>query len=169
MRMNTETTGMNAGTDAVLRHSDITSSTLDSFYRAYNGLGYGFFESVYANALQLELESSGLRVEREVPVEVWYRGRSVGKYRADFVIDRCVVLELKAGHSIDATARMQLLNYLRCTDLEVGLLLHFGPRPGFHRIIHTKNAGRDDANPRSSRPFPRSSASPLFEPGRDDR
>lgn len=126
----------------MLEHHELTRPTIGAFYRVYDGLGYGHFEAVYGAALEMELREVGLPFRREAPVEVWYRGRVVGNYRADFVVDDRVVIELKATHALDVSARRQLFNYLKSSDMSVGLLLHFGPTARFHRIVHTRNGGR---------------------------
>ena len=124
-----------------LLHEDITRAIIAAFYRVYNQLGYGFLESVYAAALAIELAGMSLTAERERCVEVWYCGDVVGSFRADLIVQGKVVVELKATERLDGFATRQLHNYLRCSDLEVGLVLHFGPRPSFHRVVHEK--GRD--------------------------
>jgi GxxExxY protein len=121
-----------------LLHEDITRAIIAAFYRVYNQLGYGFLESVYSAALAIELADSGLTVERERGVEVRYRGHAVGSFRVDLIVQGSVVVELKATERLDGFATRQLHNYLRCSDLEVGLVLHFGPRPSFHRVVHEK-------------------------------
>lgn len=129
----------------MLEHEDLTRRIIGAFYRAYDRLGYRHLEAVYGGALEIELRELDLPVWREAPIDVWYRGQVIGKYRADFLVDAKVVLELKSTHAVDETARRQLLDYLKCSDLSVGLLLHFGPSARFHRIVHTRNAGRDEA------------------------
>lgn len=120
---------------SLLTDGDLTGRIINVFYRAYDELGYGFVEKVYANTLAIELACAGIAFEREVPVDVYYKGQKVGHYRADFVIERRIVLELKACRAVDDADRRQLLNYLRATSLELGLLLHFGPKPAFKRLI----------------------------------
>ena len=90
---------------------------------------------MYRNALAYELEKRGVACAREVPVEVWYKGQKIGHFRADLVVEQCIVLEVKASKSVDDADRRQLLNYLRATQLELGLLLHFGPKAAFQRLI----------------------------------
>ena len=129
----------------MLLHELVTKQILGAFYRVYNTLGYGFLESVYANAMCVELTRRGLACEREAQVAVHYQGVVVGRYRTDLLVHRSVVLELKASPVLDPGARQQLLNYLRATDLEVGLLLHFGPRPSFQRVL-ASNSRRPHAS-----------------------
>src|SRR3954466_12509439 len=113
-----------------LLHGAVTRAVVGAFYAVYNELRYGFLESVYRDALVLELRSRGLRAEIEAPIAVRYKQSEVGHFRADILVEGRVVVELKACASVGGTERQQLLNYLRGTGLEVGLLLHFGPRPG---------------------------------------
>lgn len=112
----------------------LTHGTIGAFYEVYNNLRHGFFESVYAEALSRELVSRGMRVEREVPLHVRYKGEVVGVFRADMVVESRLLLELKSTPSILPVDRTQVLNYLRATDLEVGLLLCFGRRATFQRV-----------------------------------
>jgi GxxExxY protein len=118
-------------------HEEITSQVLAAFYAVYNTLGYGFLEKVYENALILELQKRGMKVLRQVAIQVYYEGRVVGEYFADLLIEGKVVVELKAVEQIIKAHENQLVNYLKATDLEVGLILNFGPEPGFERKIFT--------------------------------
>lgn len=111
-----------------------TDLIIGSFFHVYNTLRFGFLEAVYANALAVELRERGLTVEREVPIDVYYRGVVVGSYRVDLLVDGRIVVEVKACKSLDPSARFQTLNYLRAMDRPVGLLLHFGPRPSVQRV-----------------------------------
>lgn len=117
----------------------ITRRIIGAFYDVYNCLGYGFLESVYANALALEIVGRGLHVVREAGAEVRYKGEVVGMFRADLLVESRVVVELKASQKLDPAHGAQLVNYLRATDLEVGLLLHVGPRASFERFIASNN------------------------------
>jgi GxxExxY protein len=118
----------------VLKHSDITDKILHVFFKkVYHQLGYGFLEKVYENAMVLELRRMGLRVEQQVPINVYYGDAVVGVYYADLVVEDAVLVELKAAKSIDPAHEAQLLNYLRATPYEVGLLLNFGPKASFKR------------------------------------
>ena len=125
---------MNAGRDG-LKHRDLTERIIGVFYEVYNELGHGFLESVYEEAMALALVQSGLRIERQVPLPVWFRGRRIGDFFADLVVEQSVILELKASSGIDSAHEAQLLHYLRSTEIEVGLLLNFGPKPQFKRMI----------------------------------
>lgn len=113
----------------------ITEKIIKAFYDVYNSLGYGFLERVYERALAVEFDRLGLRLGRQVPIKVYHRGAVVGDYFADFVVDGKVVVELKAIRELTDCDGKQLLNYLRCTDLEVGLLLNFGREAEFKRKI----------------------------------
>jgi GxxExxY protein len=117
---------------------DLTKEIIGAFYTVYNELGYGFLESVYLNALSLELQLRGLSVQREVPVQIQYLGQPVGLFRMDLVVNGSVLIETKSCKDIGDTERRQLLNYLRATEMQVGLLFHFGPKPKFERLISPK-------------------------------
>jgi GxxExxY protein len=124
-----------------LLHGDITGEIISAFYAVYNELGYGFLEAVYIRALAVELFQRRMNVAREVPVTVYYKGVTVGTYRADLVVADTVVVEVKAGEHAAEHDRLQLLNYLRSSGREVGLLLHFGPKAVLRRVIHTRRLG----------------------------
>ncbi len=111
------------------RHSEITKKILAGFYQVYNKLGYGFLEKVYENSLRIELNKQGLSVVQQMPVRVCYENEVVGEYFADLVVDNVVIIELKAAPSLSNEHEAQLLNYLKATPYEVGLLLNFGPTP----------------------------------------
>lgn len=121
-----------------LLYRDLTDKVLSAFYAVYNALGYGFLENVYASALSLELRRRGISVEREVLVQVYYAGQPIAHYRVDMLVDRRLILEIKSSAAIGETDRRQLFNYLRSTELKLGLLLHFGPKPAFKRVISTR-------------------------------
>lgn len=139
LAVNTETAGNNAKAARIksLLHRDLTESIINAFYAVYNKLGFGFLEIVYCAALALELRRRGHRVQRQVPVAVLYEGVEIAKYRMDFVVDDKIVLEVKSTELLTPIDRRQLLNYLLATRFEVGLLLHFGPKPQFYRLIAT--------------------------------
>jgi GxxExxY protein len=122
-----------------LLHKEITDRILGSFFQVHTELGSGYLESVYAKAMECALVEDGLEVERETPVAVYFRGQTVGTFRADLVVESVVLLEFKAGARLDPMAEAQLLNYLRATRLEVGLVLHFGVRASFSRRIVTND------------------------------
>ena len=120
--------------ESALKHSDLTQKVIGVFFEVYNELGHGFLESVYQKAFELALISKGLRVCRKVEVPVWFRGEKVGDFEADVLVDECLLLELKAVRRLDTAHEAQLLNYLRATDVEVGLLFNFGIKPEFKRL-----------------------------------
>ncbi len=117
----------------VLKHSQVTEQILKAFYTVYKELGFGFLEKVYENAMAIELTGLGLKVGQQVPIEVIYKQRRVGTYGVDLLINDCVVVELKAAQELTIAHEAQLLNYLKATRYEVGLLLNFGPKAGFKR------------------------------------
>ncbi|HVO74780.1 MAG TPA: GxxExxY protein [Ignavibacteriaceae bacterium] len=114
---------------------DLTSSIIQAFYKVYNTLGYGFLEKVYENALRIELLKSGFDVEKQKPVKVFYDSIVVGEYFADLIVDGKVIIELKTSDSLIEEHECQLINYLKATDIEVGLLLSFGKTPIIRRKI----------------------------------
>ncbi len=112
---------------------ELTGQIIKIFYQVYNTLGHGFIESVYHNAMIIELTNGGLRIESEKPISVFYNGKIVGTFVADIVVEGKVILELKAKEKIVEPHEAQLLNYLRSTEIELGLLLNFGKQPEFKR------------------------------------
>ena len=119
------------------KHKGLTSAIIGCFYDVYNELGYGFLEKVYENALKYELEKRGFKVEKQKPINVFYDEIKVGEYFADLVVDDAVILELKAAESLCEEHEYQLINYLKATNIEVGLLLNFGKKPEIRRKIFT--------------------------------
>src|SRR5689334_19147350 len=117
-----------------LLHSEVTEKVIGVFFDVYNDLGHGFVESVYENALVVALSAAGLEVARQVPIAVWYRGVHVGEFRADILVNDVVLLELKAAKAIEFAFEKQIMNYLRATNVEVGLILNFGPTAQFRRF-----------------------------------
>jgi GxxExxY protein len=113
----------------------LSHSVIGAFFEVYNTLGYGFLEHLYVRAMEQELRARGHRVAREVGVRVMYKERELGIQRLDLVVDGKLVVEAKASSELPKAATRQLYNYLRATNLKVGLLLHFGTEPIFHRII----------------------------------
>lgn len=116
-------------------HKDITEQVLGAYYSVYKEHGYGYLESVYSRSLQVEMQSRGMMVQREVTADVLYKGVNVGVYRADLIVAGKVLLEVKANHALSAADERQVLNYLKSLKLEVALLLNFGPKPEFRRLI----------------------------------
>jgi GxxExxY protein len=118
----------------ILKHSEITDKILHAFYKVvYPQLGYGFLEKVYENALAIALATMGLKVQQQAKITVYFQDQAVGEYFADLVVEGVVIVELKAVSRLLAEHEAQLLNYLRATPYEVGLLLNFGPKPQFIR------------------------------------
>jgi GxxExxY protein len=109
-----------------LLHRELTDVIIKCFFSVYNSLGYGFLEAAYRNALGVELGFHGLTVKREVPVELAYRGVSIGAYRIDLLVNNLV-------------DEKQLGNYLKATSFEVGLLFNFGPDAKLQRVIHSNS------------------------------
>ena len=135
--MNTENTEEMAGRE--FRHLEITRRTVGVFFEVRAELGYGFLESVYRVAMTMALREAGITVQAEMALQARFRGRSVGAFRADLLVEDAVLVELEAARGIDSTHIAQLLNYLRCTALETGLILDFGPRPQIRRLIFTND------------------------------
>jgi len=121
------------------KYTGITKEIIGAFYTVYNSLGYGFLERVYENALLLELKSLGLSVTKQERLKVYYESEEVGEYFADLVVEECVIIELKAAEALCKEHETQLINYLKATDIEVGLLLNFGKRPEFRRKVFSHN------------------------------
>jgi GxxExxY protein len=119
----------------MLKHAETTGKIIKAFFTVYNDLGYGFLEKVYENALVLELRALGLSVEQQKPISVYYRGVPVGEYFADLVVDNCVIVEMKSAEAIAPAHEAQLVNYLKATKYEVGLLLNFGKTAEYKRKI----------------------------------
>ncbi len=118
-----------------LIHNKLTDEIIKTYYDVYNELGYGFLEKVYQNAMFIELKSRGFTVEAQKQIKVYYKGMEVGEYYADLVINNVVILELKATEVLVKEFEWQLINYLRGTNIEVGLLLNFGVKPEFRRKV----------------------------------
>ncbi len=118
-------------------HSDITRKIIRAFYNVYNSLGFGFLEKVYENALMIELRKMNLSCERQALIEVYYETALVGEYYADILVEGTVIVELKATKNISSYHEAQLINYLKATDIEVGLLLNFGTKPEHKRKVLT--------------------------------
>jgi GxxExxY protein len=116
------------------KHRELTQKIIGVFYNVYNELGHGFLESVYENAMTFALREAGLDARQQTSVTVYFRGQIVEDFRADLLVDNAVIVELKAAKSLDSTHEAQLLNYLRATDLEVALLMNFGPKSEFKRL-----------------------------------
>ncbi len=120
-------------------HQELTKSLIGIYYDVYNELGYGFLEKVYQNAMLLELQSRGYEVETQKKVNVFYKKQIVGEYIPDIIVNQSVILELKCVEYMVESHESQLLNYLKATDCEIGLLLNFGKDPQFIRKIFTND------------------------------
>lgn len=120
-------------------YKEITEKIISAFYKVYNTLGFGFLEKVYEKALKIELESISLDVKSQFPIKVFYNGNEVGDYFADLIVNEKVIVELKAAEVLTKDHECQLLNYLKATEYEVGLLLNFGKQPEIKRRIFTNN------------------------------
>jgi len=120
-------------------HGEITELIIKAFFKVYNTLGYGFLEKVYENAMRIELSKMGLNVLQQKNIKVFYEADQVGDYFADLLINDLIIVELKAAENICEEHEAQLLNYLKATDIEVGLLLNFGKEPQFKRKYFTND------------------------------
>jgi GxxExxY protein len=129
--------------EANMMHEELTGKILKGFYQVYNGLGPGFLEKVYQNALALELSHLGLNVVQGQGIKVFYSGVLVGDYFADIIVNELVILELKAAEMLKPEHFAQLTNYLKATDKEIGLLLNFGKSPDFKRLFWTNDNKRN--------------------------
>jgi GxxExxY protein len=118
-----------------LKHGELTQKIIGVFYDVYNELGHGFLESVYEDAMVIALREAGLEAGRQIPIPVWFRRHRIGEFKADIVVEGKIVLELKTVRTLDPTHEAQLLHYLKATEFEIGLLLNFGSRPQFRRLI----------------------------------
>jgi GxxExxY protein len=122
----------------MLLHEDLTEIIIQCFYKVYNQLGFGFLEKVYENAMLIELKNAGLLTAKQVAIDVYYEEQPVGNYYADLVVEDKIIIELKAGEGVLIEEHeLQLVNYLKATNIEVGILLHFGKKPIFRRKIFT--------------------------------
>jgi GxxExxY protein len=120
-------------------HEQLTNRIIRCYYEVYNSLGYGFLEKVYERSMLVELNRSGLVSHGQVPIGVYYRRELVGEYFADIVVEGRVIVEVKAAKAVAEEHESQLINYLRATDKEVGLVLNFGKKPEFRRKIFTND------------------------------
>ncbi len=113
----------------------LTERVIGSFYAVYNELGSGFLESVYENSLALLIREGGIDVVQQAPLQVNFRGAVVGEFRADLLVERRLIVEVKAVQQLVTAHEVQLLNYLKATGIRVGLLMNFGPKPAFKRRV----------------------------------
>ena len=121
------------------KHSELSENIIKAFYKVYNTLGYGFLEKVYENALFFELESIGLNLKKQEPIKVFYEEKEVGVYFADLIVENTIIIELKATEFLCEEHESQLINYLKATEIEVGLLLNFGKKPEVKRKVYSNN------------------------------
>ena len=116
-----------------LKHKELTENIIKIFYRVYNKLGYGFLEKVYENAMMIEFKKEGIAAVCQFAIKVFYEGEVIGEYYADILVDNKVIVEIKAAKCLVEENEAQLLNYLKATDIEVGLLLNLGTKPEVKR------------------------------------
>jgi GxxExxY protein len=126
----------------VFKHAELTDKILRAFYKVYNSLGFGFLEKVYENAMFIELRNMGFYVEKQCRVKVFYENQEVGDYFADLIVSKKIIIELKAAEGICEEHEFQLVNYLKATQIEVGILLNFGKKPEFKRKIFSNTPAK---------------------------
>ena len=117
------------------KHDRLTEEIIGIFYKVYNRLGYGFLEKIYENAMMIEFRKSNIKAQAQSPINVLYDDEVIGEYYADLLVADKVIIELKASKNLSIEHEAQLLNYLKATDIEVGLLLNFGPKPEIKRKL----------------------------------
>jgi GxxExxY protein len=127
-------------------HQELTDQVIKAFYKVYNTLGFGFLERVYQNALFIELRILGLQCETQKQIKVNYEGYEVGIYYPDIMVNDLLILELKAAESVVEEHELQLINYLKATEIEIGLLLNFGKKPEIRRKIFTNDKKKLNIN-----------------------
>jgi len=132
------------------KYKELTDKIIKAFYCVYNELGFGFLENVYQNSLYFELLNRGLRVDQQKNIDVYYQTQLVGKYKADLLVDDLVILELKAVDYLTNEHELQLINYLKATDKEIGLLLNFGIKPEIRRKAFNNDRKNNKKNLRKS-------------------
>ena len=137
---------MNEIDQIVRKHKELTHKIIDVFHQVYDELGHGFLESVYQRSLGLALVSAGVKVRTNVRIPVWFRGQRVGMFEGDMLVEESILLELKVARCLDLSHQSQLRNYLRATDIEVGLLLNFGVKPEFKQLLFD-NASKTNRTP----------------------
>ncbi len=118
------------------KHGELTDRILKAFHTVYHAQGYGFLEKVYENSMAIELRKARMTVQQQFPISVYYDGQIVGEYYADLIVDGLVIVEIKAVRRLLPEHEAQLLNYLKATPYEVGLLLNFGPKPEIRRKVY---------------------------------
>ncbi len=120
-------------------HQDLTEQIIKAYYKVHRTLGFGFLEKVYENALVLELKRMQLNVEKQKPIKVYYEKEVIGEYYADVVVNNLIIIELKTAETLCKEHEFQLINYLKATKIEIGLLLNFGVKPQITRKIFTND------------------------------
>jgi GxxExxY protein len=133
-----------------LKHGDLTERLIGIFFETYNELGHGFLESVYEEAFSVALAEHGIFFQRQIATPVFFHHRKIGDFRADLLVDGKVIVELKTGRDIDSAWEKQLLNYLRATEIEVGLLFNFGLTAQFRRYVFANERKEIREYPRAS-------------------
>ncbi len=136
-----------SGAGVGLKHAELTDKIIGIFYDVYNELGYGFLESVFEESLVIGLREGGLSLERQLAIPVWFRGHEVGRFRGDILVEGKVLIELKSARTLEAAHEAQLLHYLKSTEIEIGLLLNFGSRPQFRRLLFDNQRKKIRVNP----------------------
>ena len=139
-----------------LLHRQLTDRIINVFYAVYDELGAGFLEKICQTAMVMALRSAGFRVQERVPFEVCFRGELIGSFIADVVVESLILIEIKSKSALTPIDEAQALNYLRVSDLEVALIMNFGPRPDFRRRVYTNDrktqrGGRPDVAPSASK------------------
>jgi GxxExxY protein len=129
-----------------LLHKSITDVILKAYYNVYNELGSGFLEKVYQNSMYFELKSLGLKVEAQKQIKVYFKNQLVGDFYSDLLVEDKVIVELKATEFLMDIHTAQIMNYLKATPIEVGMLLNFGEEPEFKRVIYTNNRKTNTKN-----------------------
>ncbi len=118
-----------------MKYKELSDKIIKIFYQVYNKLGYGFLEKVYENAMMIEFNKQGIPAVPQSPINVYYDGTLIGEYFTDILVDNKIIVEIKATKTTSDAHEAQLLNYLKATDIEVGLLFNFGPEPSFKRKV----------------------------------
>ena len=118
-----------------MKHQELTEKIIKIYYKVYNTLGYGFLEKIYENAMMIEFRKTALPAVSQSPIKVVYDDEIIGEYFADILIDKKVIIEIKSAKNLTVDHEAQLLNYLKATKIEVGLLLNFGPEPEIKRRV----------------------------------
>jgi len=119
-----------------LKYKELTEKIIKIFYKVYKKLGYGFLERVYENAMMIEFTKEGIPITSQAPIKVLYENEIIGEYFADILVDNKVIVEIKAAKNLAVENEAQLLNYLKATNVEIGLLLNFGPKPEIKRKVY---------------------------------